>query len=83
MKKIYKKPEIKKIHLDNSISLVMMTTIPDNPPPRGGGKGSGPEGTGVAGTINTGSGGGGAAGGGAGPSGAGGSGIVIIRYKFQ
>lgn len=40
MKKIYKKPEIKKIDLDNSISLVMMTTIPVNPDPRGG-KGSG------------------------------------------
>ena len=36
MKKIYKKPEIKKVDLDNSISLFMMTTIPDNPTPRGG-----------------------------------------------
>ncbi len=41
MKKIYKKPEIKKIELDNSMSLFMMTTIPDNPTPRGGSKGSG------------------------------------------
>ncbi len=40
MKKIYIKPEIKKIELDNSISLFMMTDIPDNPPPLGG-KGSG------------------------------------------
>jgi len=38
MKKIYKKPEIKKIALDNWISLVMMTTIPPNPDPRGDGK---------------------------------------------
>lgn len=42
-KKKYNKPAIKKIELDNSISLVMMTTIPDNPEPRGGGsKGSDP-----------------------------------------
>ena len=40
MKKIYIKPEIKKIKLDNSISLVMMTTTPPNPDPRGG-KGGG------------------------------------------
>ena len=40
MKKIYKKPEIKKIDLDNSISLFMMTTTPVNPDPRGS-KGSG------------------------------------------
>ena len=40
MKKIYIKPEIKKIELDNSISLVMMTTTPPNPDPRTG-KGSG------------------------------------------
>ena len=40
MKKIYIKPEIKKIELDNSISLVMMTTTPPNPDPRGG-KGGG------------------------------------------
>ena len=40
--KPYKKPEITRIILDNSISLVMMTTMPPNPPPRGlpgGGKG--------------------------------------------
>lgn len=41
MKKIYKKPEIKKIDLDNSISLFMMTATPPNPDPRGGKKGSG------------------------------------------
>ena len=40
MKRIYIKPEIKKIDLDNSISLVMQTP-PDNPTPRGGSKGSG------------------------------------------
>ena len=34
-KKLYIKPTIKKIELDSSISLVMMTTIPDNPNPRG------------------------------------------------
>ena len=34
MKKVYIKPEINKIGLDNSISLVMMTTIPPNPDPR-------------------------------------------------
>lgn len=37
IKKSYIKPEIKKIDLDYSISLVMMTTMPPNPPPRGGG----------------------------------------------
>ena len=37
-KKKYKKPEITKISLDYSISLVMMTEMPPNPPPRGGGK---------------------------------------------
>ena len=37
IKKKYIKPEIKRIELDNSISLVMMT-IPDNPDPRGGTK---------------------------------------------
>jgi len=39
--KEYSKPEVNKIVLDSSISLVMMT-IPPNPPPRGtqpGGKG--------------------------------------------
>jgi hypothetical protein len=40
IKKEYIKPEITRIVLDNSISLVMMT-IPPNPKPRGGGsKGS-------------------------------------------
>jgi hypothetical protein len=39
-KKQYIRPEITRIVLDNSISLVMMTTIPGNPPPRGGGKGT-------------------------------------------
>ena len=33
-KKTYCKPEVFRIILDNSISLVMMTVI--NPPPRGG-----------------------------------------------
>jgi len=41
MKRIYIKPEIKKIELDNCISLYMMTTTPPNPDPRTGGKGSG------------------------------------------
>jgi hypothetical protein len=41
-KKQYIKPEIIRIDLDNTISLVMMTT-PTNPPPRGGGKGGTPE----------------------------------------
>jgi hypothetical protein len=36
--KSYYKPEVTRIILDNSISLVMMTTTPGNPPgPRGGG----------------------------------------------
>jgi len=35
IRKKYIKPSIKKIELDNSISLVMMT-IPDNPDPRSG-----------------------------------------------
>jgi len=35
--KTYIKPEIIRISLDNSISLVMMTDIPVNPPPRGSG----------------------------------------------
>ena len=38
-RKQYIKPEIKRVILDNSISLVMMTTTPPNPPPRGGSKG--------------------------------------------
>lgn len=36
-RKSYNKPEVIKVSLDNSISLVMMTTIPIDPPPRGGG----------------------------------------------
>jgi hypothetical protein len=42
IKKEYIKPEITRIALDNSISLVMMTEAPPNPgDPRGGGsKGS-------------------------------------------
>jgi hypothetical protein len=38
IKKQYIKPEITRVALDNSISLVMMTDIPPNPDPRGGGK---------------------------------------------
>ena len=41
LKKQYIKPEIMRISLDNSISLVMMTDVPPNPTPRGvGGKGA-------------------------------------------
>jgi len=40
IKKPYIKPEIIKVDLDFSISLVMMTAIPPNPPPRGGSKGN-------------------------------------------
>ena len=40
-KKQYIKPDITRIVLDYSISLVMMTTGPIDPPPRGGGKGPG------------------------------------------
>jgi len=36
-KKEYTKPEITRVILDFSISLVMMTDSPPNPPPRGGG----------------------------------------------
>jgi len=36
-KKQYIKPEITRVALDNSISLVMMTDTPPNPPPRDGG----------------------------------------------
>ena len=36
--KSYTKPEITRIVLDNSISLVMMTNPPQNPIPRGGSK---------------------------------------------
>ena len=39
-KKTYNKPEVTKVSLDNSISLVMMTTMPPNPPPRPRGDGS-------------------------------------------
>ena len=35
-RKSYKKPEITRVFVDNSISLVMMTVIPPDPPPRGG-----------------------------------------------
>ena len=44
LKKQYIQPEIMRISLDNSISLVMMTATPPNPPPRdsGGSKGSDP-----------------------------------------
>lgn len=38
-KKPYSKPEVLRVILDNSISLVMMTVTPPNPPPRGGGGG--------------------------------------------
>ncbi len=37
--KPYSKPKVTRLSLDNSISLVMMTTIPPDPPPRGGSKG--------------------------------------------
>ena len=37
-KKQYIKPEILRVALDNSISLVMMTDTPPNPDPRGGSK---------------------------------------------
>ena len=37
-KKIYCKPEVSRIILDNSISVIMMTTTPPNPEPRGGAK---------------------------------------------
>ncbi|MCE5348314.1 MAG: hypothetical protein LLG13_18765 [Bacteroidales bacterium] len=36
-RKSYIKPEIIRVALDNSISLVMMTDTPPNPPPRGSG----------------------------------------------
>jgi len=35
--KVYIKPMVFKVTLDNTISLVMMTTTPPNPPPRSGG----------------------------------------------
>lgn len=37
LKKPYQKPEISKVVLDLSISLMMMTAAPPNPMPRGGG----------------------------------------------
>ena len=37
-RKQYCKPEVSRVALDNSISLVMMTDTPPNPDPRGGGK---------------------------------------------
>jgi hypothetical protein len=40
-KKQYIKPEITRIVLDYTISLVMMTDNPVDPPPRSGGKGKG------------------------------------------
>ncbi|HUX57564.1 MAG TPA: hypothetical protein VMV77_11360 [Bacteroidales bacterium] len=36
-KKSYIKPEVTRVILDNSISLVMMTDMPPNPVPRGDG----------------------------------------------
>jgi len=36
-RKLYKKPVINRIILDNSITLVMMTQSVPDPPPRGGG----------------------------------------------
>ena len=36
-KKLYSKPAIISVTLDSSISLVMMTVMPPNPPPRSGG----------------------------------------------
>jgi hypothetical protein len=38
LRKKYITPAVEKIVLDYSISLVMMTTIPPNPPPRSGTK---------------------------------------------
>jgi hypothetical protein len=43
-KKSYNKPEITRVILDNSISLVMMTEGVPNPDP-GGGRGGGKKGT--------------------------------------
>jgi hypothetical protein len=40
-KKVYSSPSVSRIELDNSISLVMMTVMPPNPPPRGVGDGKG------------------------------------------
>jgi hypothetical protein len=36
-KKPYSKPGVSRIDLDYSITLIMMTDIPPNPDPRGGG----------------------------------------------
>lgn len=36
-KKIYTRPEVSVIHLDRTITLVMMTIMPPPPPPRGDG----------------------------------------------
>ena len=36
-KKLYEKPEILRIYLDNSISLQMQSVPPRDPPPRAGG----------------------------------------------
>jgi len=41
-KKKYTKPVVRKILLDNSISLIMMTRPPKPPKPRGGGGASEP-----------------------------------------
>lgn len=35
LKKRYIKPDVQRFDIDNTISLVMMTDIPPNPPPRG------------------------------------------------
>jgi hypothetical protein len=40
-KKIYIKPDIKRISLDYTVSLRMLTN-PSDPPPRSGGKGTSP-----------------------------------------
>ena len=34
IKKVYKAPVVTKVAIDNSISLVMMSITPPNPPPR-------------------------------------------------
>jgi hypothetical protein len=39
-KRRYVRPAIIRIELDNSISLVMMTAAPPNPPPRRSGQGN-------------------------------------------
>jgi len=45
IKESYSRPEITRIILDNSISLVMMTPGPPNPPPRPGKPRPGTKGT--------------------------------------